>query len=321
MKKFLLVIILFLFFPFFISAQQVDINAASLTQLDELTGIGPTYAQRIIDGRPYSSLNELTNVKGIGPITLQKIKDQGLACVNCTSIEAPPIDQDPQDIDDKKYPDQENTSDNSQNNITYPKGVYINEVLPNPEGPDETDEWIEIYNSNNFDVNLSGWNIKDENGKINSFVIKNNILPAYGFIILTRPITKIMLNNDTDTLYLYNPIGEILNSISYSKAPLGQSFNLRGNEWFWSSETTPGENNVIYNNNLSNKTNSVKKENEELELAYIGNSLDKISNIDQDNSDYNPWFLFLTVLTTTIISAIIIILIKLKIKGSEIELK
>ena len=59
----------------------VDVNTASLAQLDTLTGIGPVYAPRIIEGRPYSSVDDLLRVDGIGPITLQKIKDQGLAYV------------------------------------------------------------------------------------------------------------------------------------------------------------------------------------------------------------------------------------------------
>lgn len=59
----------------------VDVNTASLAQLDTLTGIGPVYAQRIIDGRPYSSVDDLLRVSGIGPVTLQKIKNQGLAYV------------------------------------------------------------------------------------------------------------------------------------------------------------------------------------------------------------------------------------------------
>jgi competence ComEA-like helix-hairpin-helix protein len=68
---------------------QVDINSASLTDLDKLTGIGPAYAQGIIDGRPYSILDDLDKVNGIGPKTLEKIKSQGLACVSGgTSIKA-----------------------------------------------------------------------------------------------------------------------------------------------------------------------------------------------------------------------------------------
>ncbi|MDD5606607.1 MAG: helix-hairpin-helix domain-containing protein [Candidatus Pacebacteria bacterium] len=59
----------------------IDINNAFLQELQELTGIGPVYAQRIIDNRPFYSIYELTKVKGIGEITLQKIIDQGCAYV------------------------------------------------------------------------------------------------------------------------------------------------------------------------------------------------------------------------------------------------
>jgi len=87
--------IIFLFSTIFIisfciaecNSGQVDINSASLTDLDKLTGIGPAYAQGIIDSRPYSNVDDLDRVKGIGPKTLEKIKSQGLACVSIgTSI-------------------------------------------------------------------------------------------------------------------------------------------------------------------------------------------------------------------------------------------
>jgi competence ComEA-like helix-hairpin-helix protein len=79
MKKFLFVFLILLFIcPVFVLAtDKIDINSATASQLDELTGIGPKYAQGIIDARPFSSVDDLVKVKGIGPKTLQKIKDQG----------------------------------------------------------------------------------------------------------------------------------------------------------------------------------------------------------------------------------------------------
>lgn len=58
----------------------ININSASLEELDVLPGIGPAYAQKIIDYREanggFKTIDEIQNVKGIGPKTFEKMKDQ-----------------------------------------------------------------------------------------------------------------------------------------------------------------------------------------------------------------------------------------------------
>jgi competence protein ComEA len=58
------------------SNQKVNINTATASELETLTGVGPSTAQKIIENRPYEKIEDLLDVSGIGESTLEKIRSE-----------------------------------------------------------------------------------------------------------------------------------------------------------------------------------------------------------------------------------------------------
>ena len=58
----------------------ININSASATELETLSGIGEVLAATIVEYRdqngPFASVDDLLDVSGIGPATLEEIRDQ-----------------------------------------------------------------------------------------------------------------------------------------------------------------------------------------------------------------------------------------------------
>jgi len=77
--KSIFIVILFLLIPFYsFSTNKIDINQATVEELEKLPGIGPKIAKNIVEYRekngPFRSIEELLKVKGIGPKKLEQIK-------------------------------------------------------------------------------------------------------------------------------------------------------------------------------------------------------------------------------------------------------
>jgi competence protein ComEA len=62
------------------SSGLININSASATELEALSGIGEVLAATIVEYRdqngPFASVEDLMDVSGIGPATLEEIRDQ-----------------------------------------------------------------------------------------------------------------------------------------------------------------------------------------------------------------------------------------------------
>jgi hypothetical protein len=196
----------------------------------------------------------------------------------------------------------------------YPIGILINEILPSPKGSDETEEWIEIFNQNDFEVDLSGWKIFDTAGKTTTFIFPAETkISAKGFLVLSRPTTKITLNNDGDTLNLIQPNNNTVDKVSFEKAPIGQSYNRLGNSWTWSDALTPGAENVIPAEEPEKETEV--KSNKEKGLAAISEFLKEENQPEKGTRQFS--IILVSALGVAIFSGITILLLKKKLKAEN----
>jgi competence protein ComEA len=62
------------------TAAPISLNTATVEQLDELEGIGPTTAQKILDWRKehggFRSVDDLQQISGIGPKRFESLKEK-----------------------------------------------------------------------------------------------------------------------------------------------------------------------------------------------------------------------------------------------------
>ena len=126
----------------------------------------------------------------------------------------------------------------------YSTKIRLNEILPAPTKKD--DEYIELYNSTEKDIDLSDWILKDSSKTGKYIFPKDAVIEAEDYLIIYKKDFKFSLNNTgNETVYLYDPAEKEVSSVSYKSAKENISYNFINNSWRWSATLTPGKENVI----------------------------------------------------------------------------
>lgn len=118
----------------------------------------------------------------------------------------------------------------STTNGDLSNSIEITEIFPNPKGKDTGNEWIELYNSSNQNVDLSNW-------KINENKLTQTTIPANSYITI-----KQTLKNTANELVLKDFQNTTISQASYPKTKEGLSYSKIENKWFWSKPTKAAPN-------------------------------------------------------------------------------
>lgn len=133
------------------------------------------------------------------------------------------------------------TSSEPPKPLIWPLEISLTEVFPDPA--DEKTEFIEIFNSGNDILSLSGLMVDDEDGGSAPFTIPKDIsIGPLSFYVFYRDQTGLALNNDGDSVRLLNADKTIFYELKIPKAEPGLGYGKFGNAWFW-SETSPNAEN------------------------------------------------------------------------------
>ncbi len=119
--------------------------------------------------------------------------------------------------------------------------IKINEFLPDPEGDDAVNEWIELYNYGSESLDLEGIALTDNSGKeifISSVNTNSTIIGPNGYLVVRMNNFSGFLNNEDFEKVILNGIDEV----SYSGSREGLSWARFGELWE-KNIPSPGEEN------------------------------------------------------------------------------
>ncbi|MFZ5392102.1 MAG: lamin tail domain-containing protein, partial [Patescibacteria group bacterium] len=129
--------------------------------------------------------------------------------------------------------------------------LKINELMINPIG-DDRDEWIELANNTDREIDLKGWYLCDSKCALDAmeggYRIGEMKMPGRGFGVIRKSESGINLNNDTDKIFLYDPNHNWVDAMEYDyNGQEGGSLSWSGTQWLDTDFSSPGSKNIFEN--------------------------------------------------------------------------
>ena len=113
--------------------------------------------------------------------------------------------------------------------------LAFRELLPRPTG-DEV-EYLEIVNLGQENISSAGWHIADEAKRDQPSPLPDCLLAPGQIWHLEAKTLGLSLNNEAESLYLWQPDGTLADSVNYTKAPSGAVYRRHENDWGWTENT------------------------------------------------------------------------------------
>ncbi len=171
------------------------------------------------------------------------------------SEDSPIAASDATQSDVESLDDRVEQSETPATTVKTQSALRITEILPAPL-PGQP-EWVEIHNQGDRAIDLSGWTIGDAEGQTE---LSGVIPPESRLVITTQELeldapTLLVnrigngLNNDGDTIYIYDSEGLVVDFVTYGNDTLpapdrGLSIALDPERWLVTARPTPGEEGV-----------------------------------------------------------------------------
>lgn len=155
-------------------------------------------------------------------------------------------------------------------------------------------DYIEIYNGNNFDVDLSGYYLSDSEYETNLWKFPSVIIKAKEYLVIfasgkdrcddVECHTNFKLSSSGEVVTLTDNTGTIISKITYQGSKNDTSYGYSGRKYVYYEKGSPGKKNSgeVSNNpiGLSNKKISVYIN------EYMSSNKNFVTDMDGDYSDF-----------------------------------